>query len=333
MPPPGDAPEIKHLFDAFKAELRRLGLQLDDYPGAAMAGDYEGFERLIEHMRTLTPPVSWHDVDPDIPAHWVSGRPETWTTKYRRFGQYDYAMPPAGPVVHVHWPRESGPEVLDRLVEDARAAGWRIYGAGIEIDQPDWPTIDAMLVLERGTNDETLMDFVAWLEPRSDAALAAFPRSADSEELIPDSGGATRRIARDDDAEVARRMHHAAYRDVVERQFGVWDEQRQDEFFADDWRSALFEMLSIDGEPIGYCAIEDRPEDIHVRELVIDPMHQGRGIGTALLRDTLDVARREQKPVVLGTLHANKAIELYTRLGFRQIESTATHVLMKWSPS
>lgn len=40
------------------------------------------------------------------------------------------------------------------------------------------------------------------------------------------------RAAQEGDREFARLAHHAAYRDVVERQFGPWDEASQDDFFA-----------------------------------------------------------------------------------------------------
>ena len=99
----------------------------------------------------------------------------------------------------------------------------------------------------------------------------------------------TTRPATEADTEFARRVHHAAYRDVVERQFGPWDEAAQDGFFARDWRDSTFAIVLADGTPCGYACVEDRSAgaeaDVHVRELVIAPQYQGRGIGTALLRD------------------------------------------------
>ena len=49
---------------------------------------------------------------------------------------------------------------LSSLVNAAREAGWRIHGAGlIPIRNPEWTTVDAMIVLERGTTEEQLSDF------------------------------------------------------------------------------------------------------------------------------------------------------------------------------
>jgi hypothetical protein len=42
----------------------------------------------------------------------------------------------------------------------------------------------------------------------------------------------TKRPAENFDTEFVRHVHHLAYRDVVIRQYGAWDEKVQDEFFA-----------------------------------------------------------------------------------------------------
>lgn len=143
----------------------------------------------------------------------------------------------------------------------------------------------------------------------------------------------TRRPATPADTEFARRIHHAAVRGVVERQFGRWDQTQQDSFFAADWEPAVFEMILVDDAIVGYCAIESRADDIHLRELVIDPTYQGRGIGTALLAELKKRAAQMSKPVRLATLRLNHASDLYARLGFQVVGTTPTHVLMEWRPA
>lgn len=141
----------------------------------------------------------------------------------------------------------------------------------------------------------------------------------------------TKRPALDADTDFARSVHHQAYRNVSERQYGPWDERAQDEFFAGDWVPAAFEIILCDGVPCGYACVEDRADDIHVRELVILPQFQGRGIGTRMLMDIIARAEARRVPVRLGTHHANRAAGLYRRLGFREFDRTATHVLMEWN--
>ena len=49
------------------------------------------------------------------------------------------------------------------------------------------------------------------------------------------------------DLDFARRAHHAAYRDVVTRQWGQWEEELQDRFFGKDWGDARFDVIMVDG--------------------------------------------------------------------------------------
>jgi ribosomal protein S18 acetylase RimI-like enzyme len=139
----------------------------------------------------------------------------------------------------------------------------------------------------------------------------------------------TRRPALETDADFARRVHHRAYREVVERQYGPWDEARQDRFFASSWREGGFEIVLCDGAPCGYLCVEERADDLHVREIVLLPEFQGRGIGSTLLREVIDRAAERGVPVRLGTHHQNRAQHLYRRLGFREIGRTETHLLFE----
>jgi ribosomal protein S18 acetylase RimI-like enzyme len=77
--------------------------------------------------------------------------------------------------------------------------------------------------------------------------------------------------------------------------------------------------------------VEDGGSDIHVLELDIPPQFQGKGFGPRILRGVVERARARRVPVRLGTLHANRALHLYRRLGFREFGRTATHVLREWS--
>ncbi len=141
------------------------------------------------------------------------------------------------------------------------------------------------------------------------------------------------RVATPADIDFAREVHHQAYRDVVERQFGPWNASFQDQRFAEGWASATFSIVLCDDEPCGYLCVEDRANDLHVREIVIAPAFQGRGIGTTLLQDVLQRAGSRGVPVRLGTFHANRAATLYRRLGFQEVAHTPTHLLLEWRPT
>jgi len=142
--------------------------------------------------------------------------------------------------------------------------------------------------------------------------------------------GLTTRPATDSDTAFARETHHGAYREVVLAQYGSWVDADQDRYFENNWREATFDIILSDDTPCGYVAVEYRTDDVHIRELVIHPKWQGRGIGTAFLKQVMESASQKGLPVRLGTFHRNRALKLYQRLGFREIGRTETHVLLEW---
>ena len=143
----------------------------------------------------------------------------------------------------------------------------------------------------------------------------------------------SRRQATDGDRELARSIHHRAYRNVIERQYGVWDVAAQDQFFDAAWCATNHEIVLCDEACCGYCCVDNRSDDILIRELVIDPEYQCLGIGTRILQDVLNESNARGVPVRLQTQILNRAAGLYRRLGFRETKRTETHILMERHPA
>ena len=140
----------------------------------------------------------------------------------------------------------------------------------------------------------------------------------------------SKRQATEADYEFVRSVHHRAYRDVVERVYGRCEESEQDRLFDAAWSPAVHEIILCDKKAAGYCAIDCLADEIFVRELVVDPEFQGRGIGTRIMKDVISEAAARKVPVRLQTHIVNRAAELYRRLGFREGGRTVTHILMEW---
>lgn len=143
----------------------------------------------------------------------------------------------------------------------------------------------------------------------------------------------TRRIATEADTEFARKTHHAAYHDVIVRQFGNFDEKMQDDFFAKSWKPETHEILLSDGAEAGYCFIEHFPDHIFAHELVLSLEFQGKGIGSNLLKEVIEEAKAKNIPVKLQVLKENQAQHLYRKLGFKDTGITDTHIEMEFNPS
>ena len=152
---------------AMDAELARLGLDLADSPYGVLGGDGpDAAARFLARLRALRAGATWRDVFPDMPAHWVPGRPETWTKPYRPYGPFDYPAPPAGPSLLVVWdgPAAAGPR-HDALVQRAQEADWPVYGGGVVPERrPGGHDTYGYVVLRLGTSEEVLYDVWAWIQ-------------------------------------------------------------------------------------------------------------------------------------------------------------------------
>lgn len=141
----------------------------------------------------------------------------------------------------------------------------------------------------------------------------------------------SQRPANRDDTDFARSVHHRAYREVIERLYGPWDEATQDRLFDVAWSATAHEIILCDDVSCGYICIEKRDSDVYLRELVIDPDFQGRGIGTLILQGLIERARATGVPVRLRTHIINRAAVLYRRLGFRETHRTESHLFLEWN--
>ncbi len=119
--------------------------------------------------------------------------------------------------------------------------------------------------------------------------------------------------------------------DYVVRQWGPWEEVLQKQFFQERIDAGLMHTVEVDGGIVGVYEWELRNDAVVVVNLEIAPWLQGRGIGTAILRDAQRQAADRGLPVKLQVLKFNPARKLYERLGFVEIGETESHILMEWT--
>jgi len=104
----------------------------------------------------------------------------------------------------------------------------------------------------------------------------------------------------------------------------------QHEFYSQNYSDAEFEIILVDGEPMGRLYVERREDEHRIMDIAIFTSQRGRGIGGKIMRDLLDEAAGVGKPVTIHVLKQNRALNLYYRLGFREIGSTDVYLLMEW---
>lgn len=78
----------------------------------------------------------------------------------------------------------------------------------------------------------------------------------------------------------------------------------QDEFFEKAWTDASdYQIIMCDGMPAGYFSAKENEGFISVNEVVILPEFQGRGIGSKILRNMIEISKKNAKPLRLQVLN------------------------------
>ncbi|MBO0764047.1 MAG: GNAT family N-acetyltransferase [Hyphomicrobiaceae bacterium] len=140
------------------------------------------------------------------------------------------------------------------------------------------------------------------------------------------------RPATGDDVPFARALYLDNMREVSQRAGFVWDEARQSADFDARFLASEVNMIVLDGTDIGWMQIAEREAELFLKQFFVHPTHQRRGIGTRLLRELIERARRSQKVVTLGVVKGNPARSLYARQGFHVTGEDAYKVYMAIEP-
>ncbi|MGW5154333.1 GNAT family N-acetyltransferase [Nonomuraea wenchangensis] len=121
------------------------------------------------------------------------------------------------------------------------------------------------------------------------------------------------------DVEAVAELRAVAMRADLER-LGRYDEHRVRQRLRDGFLPAHTWVIEVDGDFAGSVAL--RPADDNGRSaywlehFYLDPRAQGRGIGSAVLRELLERCDREDAVVRLIVLQGSPARRLYERHGF-----------------
>lgn len=115
----------------------------------------------------------------------------------------------------------------------------------------------------------------------------------------------------------------------VEQQFSA-----QDSYYREYYVGARFDLIRA-GEEVAGRLYVDRdqgrfPGEIRLMEITVLPEHRGRGIGSRLLGELMEEARRDGRMLTIHVERFNRALSLYRRLGFRELEDKGVYLLLGW---
>ena len=116
--------------------------------------------------------------------------------------------------------------------------------------------------------------------------------------------------------------------DFCRRQFDA-----QSAYYASNYPGAAFQIIEHDGWPVGRLYVDRWEKEIRIVDITLLPEARGSGIGSKLLGDLQKEARTAGKSLTIHVERFNRALTLYQRLGFQQIEDKGVYLLMEWKES
>nr|WKF60703.1 dTDP-fucosamine acetyltransferase [Paraburkholderia busanensis] len=119
---------------------------------------------------------------------------------------------------------------------------------------------------------------------------------------------------------VDRRALFALYKlslyEHIDQTFG-WDENFQQQRFSTSYRDDDFIAITQGPLMLGYVALKDETDEIHLSLLLVQPEHRNRQTGRQVMEALLSWAARSQRSVALSCFLCNRAaMRFYERLGF-----------------
>ncbi len=108
--------------------------------------------------------------------------------------------------------------------------------------------------------------------------------------------------------------------------------EAQDSYYREHFPQAAYDLIVLDGEPIGRLYIDRREDEIRLIDVALLPERRGGGLGGAIMRDVLAEGAAAGKLVRIHVESNNPAMRLYRRLGFEKVEEQGVYHLMEWSP-
>jgi ribosomal protein S18 acetylase RimI-like enzyme len=111
----------------------------------------------------------------------------------------------------------------------------------------------------------------------------------------------------------------------TEQQFSA-----QNAYYRQHYPTAQFSIIEVRGAPAGRLYIERLENEIRIMDIALLPEHRRAGLGTKLLRELQDEARTAGKALTIHVEKFNPALNLYRRLGFKQVEDKGVYLFLEW---
>lgn len=88
-------------------------------------------------------------------------------------------------------------------------------------------------------------------------------------------------------------------------------------------------IICVDDMAVGVTTLSEEDGCYRVGLTMIHPDYQNTGIGSAVIRDYINLAEKDNKRIIIKTYKDNPAQNLYKRLGFKVYNEDSTHIYLE----
>ena len=107
----------------------------------------------------------------------------------------------------------------------------------------------------------------------------------------------------------------------------------QQDHYLKTYPGASHDIILADGRPVGRLYVARLEQEIRIIDITLLPAERNAGIGSYLITQLLDDAKRAGKITRIYVEEFNPSLRLFQRLGFLPSEQHGIHLLLQWSGS
>jgi len=118
----------------------------------------------------------------------------------------------------------------------------------------------------------------------------------------------------------------------VQEAFLAQQHEAQHSHYSIYYADAEWLIVEREGQVIGRLYLNETDDDLCIVDISLLPQFRARGLGGAIMRDILELARERSKSVSIHVEKNNPARRLYDRLGFVAVADRGVYDLMRAEP-
>jgi GNAT superfamily N-acetyltransferase len=122
-----------------------------------------------------------------------------------------------------------------------------------------------------------------------------------------------------------------------------WTDEQRDQFirsqfnaqqhhYAEKYPTGTHDVILSDGKQVGRIYVAQLDQEIRIIDITLIPTERNRGIGSYLIKQLLEEAKRKNKITRIYVEEFNPSLSLFKRFGFNMSEQHGFHLLLEWIP-